>query len=517
MATMNGVPGNTRGAPAKTVSAMLLRTERAPLAQQDGSGMAVDTEETDIITRQEEYHSAHDTAGWKEIVFETVSNLTLSRIFPPDGQPRLEHDALIRIVIRLLLPELFPIIFGKWSLEDDLASIELLDLQRYSQPSHLGAAPSPIGDRHSFLTRQRTRSVTDTLLPKLQSAYHGDLSSTQPLYVPLGHREIRLLRFLPQATEHRDAPIRCELLTTTIDTPIEPYDAVSYRWGPKVQQQTTIIVDGHQHQVNETLYHVLHQFRSSSRLHWIDALSIRQDDLKEKSYQIPLMGEIYTGATTVKIWLGADEHDSAYVLDCIRDSTTSEKRQIEFLEGLCNVLKRPWFMRVWVAQELVLASPDAPVLMSGNGYVAWHIFAEYIGNLTTRDYYLLAGSYAEDMLEPTSGREDHEAAMERLRRIVNEFDRGSAALRLSGPLFTLSVPNLEGSRQLYWEDGARSLPLTAIFVSTRRLEASDPKDRVYGSLGMAGHAYNMEINLCVDYTKSIAHVFRDTTVAILGI
>jgi hypothetical protein len=70
----------------------------------------------------------------------------------------------------------------------------------------------------------------------------------------------------------------------------------------------------------------------------------------------------------------------------------------------------------------VLASPDAPVLMSGNGYVAWHIFAEYIGHLATRDYYLLAGSYAEDMLKPVSGREDHEAAMERLRRIVNEFD-----------------------------------------------------------------------------------------------
>jgi hypothetical protein len=84
-------------------------------------------------------------------------------------------------------------------------------------------------------------------------------------------------------------------------------------------------------------------------------------------------------------------------------------------------------------------------------------------------------------------------------------------------LFTLSVPNLEGLRQLYWEDGTRSLPLTAIFVSTRRLEASNPKDRVYGSLGMAGHAYNTEINLCVDFTKSITHAFRDTTVAILGI
>jgi hypothetical protein len=187
MATINEVPGNTRGAPAKSVSAMPLRTERAPLAQQDGSGMLVDTEETDIIMRQDKHQSAHDTASWKEIVFETVGNLTLSQIFPPDGQPRLEHDALIRIAIRLLLPELFPIIFGKRSLEDDLASIESLDLQRYSQPSYLGAAPSPIGDRHSILPRQRTRSVTDTLLPELQSAYHGDLSSTQPLYVPLGH------------------------------------------------------------------------------------------------------------------------------------------------------------------------------------------------------------------------------------------------------------------------------------------------------------------------------------------
>ena len=41
---------------------------------------------------------------------------------------------------------------------------------------------------------------------------------------------------------------------------------------------------------------------------WIDALCINQDDKEEKAIQVPLMGEIFSKAQSVFVWLGPD-HD----------------------------------------------------------------------------------------------------------------------------------------------------------------------------------------------------------------
>lgn len=40
------------------------------------------------------------------------------------------------------------------------------------------------------------------------------------------------------------------------------------------------------------------------RLLWIDAVCINQHDQDEKSRQIPFMGQIYSGAFRVLVWLG---------------------------------------------------------------------------------------------------------------------------------------------------------------------------------------------------------------------
>lgn len=41
-----------------------------------------------------------------------------------------------------------------------------------------------------------------------------------------------------------------------------------------------------------------------TRLFWIDAVCINQQDVDERSIQVPLMREIYQGADRVVVWLG---------------------------------------------------------------------------------------------------------------------------------------------------------------------------------------------------------------------
>jgi len=44
-----------------------------------------------------------------------------------------------------------------------------------------------------------------------------------------------------------------------------------------------------------------------ARVVWIDAICINQDDLDERSSQLQIMGDIYSQAQDVVIWLGDDD------------------------------------------------------------------------------------------------------------------------------------------------------------------------------------------------------------------
>lgn len=45
---------------------------------------------------------------------------------------------------------------------------------------------------------------------------------------------------------------------------------------------------------------------TSPRVLWFDALCINHGDLDEKKIQVPLMGQVYSKAAAVQIWLGDD-------------------------------------------------------------------------------------------------------------------------------------------------------------------------------------------------------------------
>ncbi|KAJ4363426.1 hypothetical protein N0V83_009719 [Neocucurbitaria cava] len=223
---------------------------------------------------------------------------------------------------------------------------------------------APLTNRHSEDIEHSRKHILDII------------KRVPPSHTPLSHGEFRLLRLEPGAG---DEPIKCSLTNVSVEAIAGNYNAISYCWGPPTQPQKIIFLDGRPIVVSDTLLDLLSHFnRLTPEVYWLDALCIRQDDLEEKNTQIPLMRRIYSDARLVDIWLGPDKEDSGYVLEQIYRGFENWKSDSRCLIGLRNLLLRPWFQRLWVVQELVLARPEAPVLRSGFASCKWGSFAAFM-------------------------------------------------------------------------------------------------------------------------------------------
>ncbi len=108
--------------------------------------------------------------------------------------------------------------------------------------------------------------------------------------------------------------LTCDLIEASINDSLD-YEALSYTWTERnenVPERTDIRCDGSDISITVHLASALFQIRhaSQSRTLWIDQVCIDQGNPSEKDFQIPLMGQIYSKATTVLIWLGPGDHDS---------------------------------------------------------------------------------------------------------------------------------------------------------------------------------------------------------------
>ena len=188
--------------------------------------------------------------------------------------------------------------------------------------------------------------------------------------------------------------LTCDLIEASINDSLD-YEALSYTWteiNENAPERTGFRCDGSYISITVHLASALFQIRhgSQSRNLWIDQVCIDQGNASEKDCQIPLMGQIYSKATTVLIWLGSGDHDSELAMaitpGLIRDleglDQSSELNQCSALDessglgqriesrfqvlgangelgayhanALNRLLKRRWFSRVWTLQEAAL-------------------------------------------------------------------------------------------------------------------------------------------------------------------
>ena len=217
-------------------------------------------------------------------------------------------------------------------------------------------------------------------------------------YRPLSNREIRVVQLVGAES---DKPLLLEIEHVNLDLPDsqrEKYAGLSYSWeGQKrnvaVQLWTS---DWTPFTVNITksllnfLLKVRPRQRSKRLYVWVDQLSINQADDKEKASQIGLMGDIFSKACFVHVWIGEESSDSDLafrriqeILDILHDRNRKEQPTIlvvnktpclhpDFVRlcvgpdtdsnnrswrAIANLSKRPWFSRLWVVQEATALEP----------------------------------------------------------------------------------------------------------------------------------------------------------------
>jgi ankyrin repeat protein len=191
--------------------------------------------------------------------------------------------------------------------------------------------------------------------------------------------------------------VRCEIFNAYLndksinnseaDTSLIEYEALSYTWGGSYKAHDIEVGDGMM-AVTKNLSLALRSLRKSDedRILWIDAVCIDQENDKEKSHQVHQMGLIYAQAARVLIWLGSSTLMTDLVFDemsrfekrvvrrkCgdldvsdeqyqgalssvhILDGNGETQLTFEAENGLEDLLRRPWFERAWIIQEVANA------------------------------------------------------------------------------------------------------------------------------------------------------------------
>ncbi|KAH8883497.1 heterokaryon incompatibility, partial [Thozetella sp. PMI_491] len=86
------------------------------------------------------------------------------------------------------------------------------------------------------------------------------------------------------------------------------YEALSYVWGPPNFSES-ISCHGVACKVTPNLLAALRRLRytNKDRTLWVDAICIRQSDIDERIQQVSRMGDIYSQASRVLVWLGDED------------------------------------------------------------------------------------------------------------------------------------------------------------------------------------------------------------------
>ncbi|EPE27006.1 hypothetical protein GLAREA_02920 [Glarea lozoyensis ATCC 20868] len=202
-------------------------------------------------------------------------------------------------------------------------------------------------------------------------------------YEPIDANHLRILTISPGLVGQK---LNCSLSVWVRGSP-EKYDALSYVWGEEQpSERLPIGFEGESFQylmVTKNLLSILNNLRSttSPRRIWIDALCINQEDFEEKNTQVPMMSRTYGDAACVRIWLGQEEHHSSRAMALIQKIPLSVGRFERFIAletrledwfALSMVMRRRWFTRRWVLQEIAMASEAT--IYCGDQEASWSNF-----------------------------------------------------------------------------------------------------------------------------------------------
>jgi hypothetical protein len=305
--------------------------------------------------------------------------------------------------------------------------------------------------------------------------------------LPLG-----CIRLLHIQAGSNDSPINVRLVTAELES-APSYEGLSYTWG--VVEFTSIInCDGSSMPVTQNLYDALLYLRQPDRerIMWIDAICINQKNDHERAQQVGMMKDIYTKAIHVVIWLGKEtaEDPDAFTLLSRFEKLFAEKGLVDvgtvenFLYGLAlpvqeskewtalvRFFQRPWFQRIWVLQEAVMAR--RMTVACGSHLVGWTLIHQVALSVQRSG---VLGAYQVDPHAPGVG-------------------------------CVVVIGKLKNAHELAH---IKDWTLLELLRLTRKYYATDPRDKVFALHGVVTDSES--IGASVDYSKSPEEVYTDVAV-----
>jgi hypothetical protein len=327
---------------------------------------------------------------------------------------------------------------------------------------------------------------------------------------------VRLLRLQASGPDRRND---FELRTFPLKQSPKYY-ALSYAWGSYVRD-CAIQCSGKPLNISARLLRGLNELECipdfAHKWFWIDQICINQENLKERSHQVRLMGRIYQRAVQTIIWLGLDlePYDEAAqlaqrlydkrleledgTLRSIPSRTRIFDEQLKYLnlplrgdaswEQLTEVCSSSWFSRLWTLQEVFLSRKDPKVVYGARvGQLSVLLWA--IGILSNKRFESPSGWMCMVSIQP--GR--------------YHFGMCTDAL-----LLLCSYPQQFGMTHCDFA--------TALLIA-RGHEASDGRDQIYGLQGLIQPPREKDMEwpsaLIPDYEKPLVEVYRDATLHIIS-
>ncbi|KAL4950292.1 heterokaryon incompatibility protein-domain-containing protein [Aspergillus filifer] len=195
------------------------------------------------------------------------------------------------------------------------------------------------------------------------------LETQQSLFPELPSNDsIRLLRLKPGTD---DEPLRADLEIVNISQiPLPLYEALSYTsvHDPADPSEPCPVFIGNYWDVAHVSANcgkALRRLRrqNADRLLWVDSLCVDQGTPEEKSSQVHILREIYSRAIKVLAYVGDEPSDFRPVLSFLKDITAYQPTSYNkwslldrnVKDSLSMLLKQPYFSRIWVLQETLMA------------------------------------------------------------------------------------------------------------------------------------------------------------------
>lgn len=328
-----------------------------------------------------------------------------------------------------------------------------------------------------------------------------DNTSTAFVYGALHaeHDEIRVLRLLP--SQEKDAPLKGQLETCRLDNPPK-FQSLSYVWGQTSTADDPLLIGDKTLQITSNLDGALRGVRQQDeeiRL-WCDRICINQNDVAERNRQVQLMRHIFAAASSVNIWLGPEYPGAAasfitlievatgtLFVDALKARRDAPEKQIQDLIALFEF---SWWNRLWTIQEALLAKQALVRCGTRTMYFETIMQAfELIWN---------------DLVQRTQPLRDICGA-DVILRFTRQLEKTIRRLHVTRSL-VLDRP--QGLHDRVFRDDPSKWPM--ILHNCAWSEATDARDRVYGTLGLFSCSF-----LDVDYSLSLRQTYSRAAMAIM--